>query len=175
MTADERQTQAGLEMASDTASVTAGVTAGVTADVHERLLQSLAARGYSSTRPRRAIIDAIAGAPGYLSPADILAAAREVYPRLGSVTVYRTLDILVDAGLVRRVHLANGCHFYALAEKTHGHHIICQSCRQVVEFEGCDLSNILGRVESDTGYIVKGHWLEMFGLCPACRAKEQWV
>lgn len=143
------------------------------ASVHDRLLHALAAHGYSSTRPRRAVIDAIAGAPGYVSPADILASARQRYPRLGLVTVYRTLGILADIGLVRKVHLPDGCHSYALAEKTHGHHIICQACSKVVEFEGCDLSTVLDRVESDTGYVVTDHWLEMFGVCPACRAKEQ--
>jgi Fe2+ or Zn2+ uptake regulation protein len=76
-------------------------------------------------------------------------------------------------GLVRKVHLADGCHSYALVEKTHGHHVICTSCQQLIEFEGCDLSAVLVSVERQTGFAVTDHWLEMFGLCPQCqRAKS---
>jgi len=139
----------------------------------EHLLQTLIDAGYSSTRPRQAVIEVIANATGYLNPLQILEAAQRCYPQLGLVTVYRTLDILAEMGLVRKVHLDGGCHSYALAEKSHGHHIICESCKQVVEFEGCDLSSVLVTVERQTGYAVQDHWLELFGLCPDCRRKAQ--
>ena len=139
----------------------------------EHLLRALVDAGYSSTRPRQAVITVIANASGYLNPLQILECACRFYPHLGLVTVYRTLDILAEMGLVRKVHLADGCHSYALAEKAHGHHIICEACKQVVEFEGCDLSSVLATVERQTGYEVKQHWLELFGLCPACRQKVQ--
>lgn len=140
-------------------------------DSGSHLLQAMAKAGYSTTQPRQAVIAVIANASGYLSPLQILATARQFYPPLGLVTVYRTLDILAHMGLVRKVHLSAGCHSYALTEKTHGHYIICQTCKQVVEFEGCDLGSVLAHVEGQTGYEVTGHWLELFGLCPACRAK----
>lgn len=135
-----------------------------------RLGQALASAGYSTTRPRQAVIDAIAAASGYLSPLQILEAARRDYPRIGLATVYRTLDLLAGIGVVRKVHLADGCHSYALAEKQHSHHIICTQCCQVIEFDGCDLETILGSVERQTGYTVQQHWLELLGLCSACRA-----
>ena len=135
----------------------------------EHLLQALLDAGYSSTLPRQATT-VIANASGYLSPPQILDSARRFSPRIGLVTVYRTLDILAQMGLVRKVHLADGCHSYALAEKAHGHHVICEACQQVMEFEGC---NLRAAVEQQTGYQVKQHWLELFGLCPACRQKAQ--
>jgi Fe2+ or Zn2+ uptake regulation protein len=138
----------------------------------DRLMAALVDAGYSNTRPRQAVIAVIANASGYLNPAQILREARAIYPQIGLVTVYRTLDVLADLGLVRKVHLADGCHSYALTEKTHGHHVICAACRQVVEFEGCDLSAVFRRVERQTGYVVQDHWLEIFGLCPACRQKQ---
>jgi Fur family transcriptional regulator, ferric uptake regulator len=141
------------------------------APVSDRLLAAMLDAGYSNTRPRQAVVDVIATANGYLSPVQILETAQRAYPQLGLVTVYRTLDIMAEMGLVRKVHLANGCHSYALAEKMHGHHIICESCRQVVEFDGCDLSSVIISVERQTGFAVTDHWLELFGLCPACRSK----
>jgi Fe2+ or Zn2+ uptake regulation protein len=82
--------------------------------------------------------------------------------------------VLAELGLVRKVHLLDGCHSFALAERPHGHHIICQRCQQVTEFEGCDLdlTALLQRVHGQTGYEVRDHWLELFGICPQCRQAE---
>ncbi len=135
----------------------------------QRLLRSLAQAGYSSTRPRRAIVEAIAAAPGGITAADILERARQAHPGLGLVTVYRTLDILSNLGLVRRIHTADGCHTYALTQCAHGHHVVCERCHQAVEFEGCELHELMQSVTQQTGYQVTDHWLEMFGLCPRCQ------
>jgi len=131
--------------------------------------QALNARGYKLTAPRRAVPDVIAGMHESLSPAEIHERARCRYPHLGLVTVYRTLDILVETGVVRRMHRDDGCHGYALAQAAHGHHLICSSCNQVVEFAECGLDGLLKSVARRTGFRVEGHWLQVFGLCPNCR------
>jgi Fe2+ or Zn2+ uptake regulation protein len=86
----------------------------------ERLLRRLREAGHSSTRPRRAVVQVLACAKSCLSPAEILTRGQAFHPPLGLVTVYRTLDVLSDLRLVRKVHLPNGCHSYALAECPHG-------------------------------------------------------
>lgn len=139
---------------------------GQTAD---ELLAALVEAGYSNTQARRAVLEALCRAQGQASSADILALGRSYHPRLGEVTVYRTLEILSSLGLVRKLHTDSGCHTYALATHHHGHHVLCQNCRQVVEFDGCDISQVISAVERQTGFAVSGHWLEVFGLCPSCR------
>src|SRR3990167_5685719 len=62
----------------------------------DALAQALAGRGYKLTRPRRAVLRVIARATTSLSPAEIFALARKVYPRTGLVTVYRTLEVLTE-------------------------------------------------------------------------------
>lgn len=138
----------------------------------QALLRSLGQAGYSTTRPRQAVIEAVATATGYLTPLQILARGRRSYARLGLVTVYRTLDILAGMGLVRKVHLKDGCHSYALAQQGHNHHIICRICRKVTDFEGCDISAVLESAARQTGFWVEEHWLELFGLCSQCRSAE---
>jgi len=123
--------------------------------------QALNARGYKLTAPRRAVLDVIAGMHESLSPAEIHERARCRYPHLGLVTVYRTLDILVETGVVRRMHRDDGCHGYALAQAAHGHHLICSSCNQVVEFAECGLDGLLKSVARRTGFRVEGHWLSV--------------
>jgi Fur family ferric uptake transcriptional regulator len=134
-----------------------------------QLTRELAMRGYKLTAPRRAVLDVVAGMGESLSPAEIYQRARRRYPRLGLVTVYRTLDILAEAGVLRRMHRDDGCHSYALAQAAHGHHLICLSCNQVVEFDGCDLDALFKSVARKTGFRIEGHWLEAFGLCPKCQ------
>jgi Fur family ferric uptake transcriptional regulator len=71
--------------------------------------------------------------------------------------------------VLRRMHRDDGCHSYALAQAAHGHHLICLSCNQVVEFDGCDLDALFKSVARKTGFRIEGHWLEAFGLCPKCQ------
>lgn len=135
----------------------------------EALGHALAGRGYKLTRPRRAVLKVIAQADETLTPAEIHQRAQAHYARTGLVTVYRTLDLLAEAGLVRKVHQPDGCHSYAAASEGHAHHLICQGCQSVVEFAECDLDDLLRAIQRRTGYQVRGHWLELFGLCPRCR------
>lgn len=137
----------------------------------QAMLESLTAAGHSNTRARRAVIMAICEAGGQASPPTLLALGRAHHPPLGLVTVYRTLDVLLELGLVRRLHRDDGCHSYAPAVRTHGHHVICQSCNRAVEFEGCDLGEVIAAAEAQTGFAISSHWLEMFGVCPQCRGR----
>jgi Fur family ferric uptake transcriptional regulator len=138
-------------------------------DVADRLLRTLVGAGHSNTRPRQVVVEVIASTEGCFSPFEVLERGRQQHARLGLTTVYRTLELLASMGLVRKIHQDDGCHSYALVEKAHGHHIICERCHQVVEFEGCDLAPLLETISQETGYEVRGHWLELFGVCPHCQ------
>jgi Fe2+ or Zn2+ uptake regulation protein len=48
--------------------------------------------------------------------------------------------------------------------------VVCERCHRAVEFEGCELHELVESVTQQTGYQVTDHWLEMFGLCPRCQA-----
>lgn len=136
--------------------------------IDERLRQA----GYRLTRPRRAVVEVLDGAGGWLSPEQVHERARCLCPSLGLVTVYRTLDVLVALGAIRRLHLDHGCHGYVRSELDHGHHLVCRDCDQVVEFPGSeDLAPLLKQVAARTGYRVEGHMLELIGLCPRCQTR----
>ncbi len=136
----------------------------------DRLMRALTQAGYKLTRPRRAVVEVMADSAGTLDPAEVFSRAQRLYPRLGLTTVYRTMELMADLGLVRRIHTEDGCHGYALRGAGHGHHLICRGCNQVVEFHDCDLSPIIGAVAQRTGFTIQDHWLELFGLCPRCQA-----
>ena len=73
-----------------------------------------------------------------LTPSEIHRLARQYHRQTGLVTVYRTLEALEACGLVRKVHQADGCHSYAPASQGHRHHLICNNCQTVTEFDNCD-------------------------------------
>jgi Fur family transcriptional regulator, ferric uptake regulator len=78
-------------------------------------LNNLQESGYRLTGPRRAVVQIMAQSEFILDPNQIYAEARRLYPHIGLVSVYRTLEKLEELGLVTRVHEINGCHGYVSA------------------------------------------------------------
>ena len=117
--------------------------------------------GYKATPQRLAILKAIA-AKQHQSMEEIRARC----PGVGLVTVYRTLGLLSELGVVRRLDLGGGPR-YELAEDHH-HHLICEDCGSVAEFEQCPLDpGRLPRVWGD--FEARAHSLEVYGTCAACK------
>src|SRR4051812_14490062 len=125
------------------------------------------------TRQRQAIRDAIGDAGVPLSPREILEQAQSRVDGLGMATVYRTLKLLADAGVVQVVEIPGESARYELAGKGHHHHFYCKECGKVFEVEGCvgDFSSLTPR-----GFRLDAHELVLFGQCSTCsrsRAKKR--
>lgn len=136
-------------------------------------LESLQDSGYRLTAPRRAIVTIIANSPRALEAIEIFNLGRGEHPRLGLVTVYRTLEKLGQLGLVQRVHQADGCHMYLRAPQGHEHLLLCKTCGQMEYFSGDDLSKLIEETSKKSGYQIQEHWLQLFGLCTNCQASPQ--
>jgi Fur family ferric uptake transcriptional regulator len=135
--------------------------------------RKLADAGCRITAPRRTVVRVLQETSASLSPQEILERGQRVHHKLGLVTVYRTLALLAEFDLVRRVHREDGCHGYVLASPGHRHHVICRRCGGAIEFPGeDDIHALIERVETGTGYRVDDHLLQLFGLCPDCQAQE---
>jgi Fur family transcriptional regulator, ferric uptake regulator len=139
----------------------------------DTLNTQLSAQGYKLTRQRKAVVEVVAQTHTRLSAAEVLAQAQRACPDLGLTTVYRTLEILEQMGVIRRVHLEDGCEAFAPTALEHGHYVICNRCQATIEFEGCDLTELLQRVSNQTGFSIEQHWLELVGLCPKCQKKNR--
>jgi Fur family ferric uptake transcriptional regulator len=136
--------------------------------------QVLVDAGCRITAPRRAVMQTLQQAYAPIMPQEILEQGRRLHCKLGLVTVYRTLALLAELNLVRRVHGENGCHGYVLASPGHRHTLICQGCERAVEFRGKDdMHTLINRVEAETGYQVDDHLLQLFGLCPECQQEKR--
>ena len=136
--------------------------------------QCLLDAGCRITAPRRAVVQVLMQAEASLSPQEVLEQAQVLHQNLGLVTVYRTLNLLSELNLVRRVHREDGCHGYLLASPGHRHVLVCQNCGRAVEFLGeDDIHALIQRVEAGTGYRVEDHLLQLFGLCPNCQGTRR--
>ncbi len=135
----------------------------------ETWLTLLQKNGCRLTDARRAVVETVAASPRALTPIEVYDTAREKYPALGLVSVYRTLEKLEELHLVQRVHQPQGCQAFIAASVGHQHLLLCQQCGQVIFFEGDELDKLIRSIARKTGYQVREHWLQLFGLCENCR------
>jgi Fur family transcriptional regulator, ferric uptake regulator len=125
----------------------------------ETTVGKLRGRGFKVTPQRLTVLRALA-AEQHQSLEEIRARCSEV----GLVTIYRTLDLFSEIGALRRLDLGDGPR-YELAEDHH-HHLICESCGDVSEFDECPLDL---RLLKETGFEVNSHSVEIYGRCTNCR------
>jgi Fur family transcriptional regulator, ferric uptake regulator len=129
----------------------------------------LQANGYRLTGPRQAVVEIITASRHVLTPLEVYERGRAVYPGLGLVTVYRTVEKLEELGLIQRVHQPSGCQAFISAGQGHQHLLVCTSCGRAEFFAGDDIGELMERVGGRSGYQVQDHWLQLFGLCQECR------
>lgn len=132
-------------------------------------LTQLQDNGYRLTGARRAVVEIVAASQRALTPVEVYDAARDQYPALGLVTVYRTLEKLEELGLIQRVHQPQGCQAFITAGTGHQHLLLCSKCGRTTLFEGDDLDQFIKSVARKTGYQINEHWLQLFGLCENCK------
>lgn len=136
------------------------------------LVDALARAGARVTGPRRRVAELIGGRTGHFTAADLLEdAARRDLPA-GRATVFRSLELLVELGLVERLDLPTGGHAYIRCEPVHHHHVVCGACGRSVEVEDCGMTAVAREVARRTGFSIDGHRLELYGRCPDCNGKE---
>lgn len=126
--------------------------------------------GYRITQSRRAVLRALEGGPAHVSAAQVLALGRKTCKTLSRASVYRTLEALEATGALRALPSPDG-RVYVRVTDGH-HHLVCQGCGDVQDFDGCALCNAWAPVAEAEGFSVAGHLLEVFGLCKSCREEE---
>ena len=128
-------------------------------------------KGIPFTRQRRLIWEFFAAgdrAATITEAADAVAAQG-----VGQATVYRTVTLLSDLGLLARVQDRRGDICYTAPPIGHSHPLICGGCRKVVRFDGDgDVAELEAKLAAETGFAIYGHHLEVYGVCPACRAAK---
>jgi Fur family ferric uptake transcriptional regulator len=135
----------------------------------ESIVRQLQEHRYRITPSRLAVVKAALDRSGHFSVDDILSQV----PGVGRATVFRTMKLLSEMGIVCRILLEDGSLHYRLSQRQdHHHHLVCVSCASVQELDACIDPEVLDDLARSTGYEIEGHWLEFFGRCTACRKSE---
>ncbi|HEV8338906.1 MAG TPA: transcriptional repressor [bacterium] len=121
------------------------------------------------TASRRAVIQVLSAVQCAYSAEEIHRRARRRHPRLGLVTVYRTLELLVQQGLARRLDLPGPTRYEPTEEGRHHHHLVCLSCGSIEPLQRCLIEPVEGATFGRR-FRVTGHRLELFGYCHECIA-----
>lgn len=132
------------------------------------LQERLRSAGYKVTPPRCAVLQVIEEEGEHLNPAEIYVQARAIHPKLGRATVYRTLELLTELGMVRPIYLAESGPNYIRAEGGH-HHMVCSRCGKVVDFDECTAEEMGRELAQRYGFKIQSHLLEFYGLCAECQ------
>lgn len=128
--------------------------------------------GYRRTSPRRALAQLVAEQGGHFTADELLAQSRRRRLGVTRATVFRSLDVLSDLGLVERLDLPTGEHAFVACEPEHHHHVVCSGCGRATPVEDAGLEQLAEAIGRSTGYRVEAHRLELFGRCPSCQAGE---
>lgn len=129
----------------------------------------LAQKGYKSTKSRKAVLSILQKAETPLSAEDIFLRIKESGQSANLSTVYRTLELLENGGLVEKSVINGGRAMYELVHSGHRHHLICTGCNRIVPIDTCPLVSMMKDIGRKTSFDITGHRLELYGLCPDCR------
>jgi Fur family ferric uptake transcriptional regulator len=129
-------------------------------------------RGFRVTPQRQLILDAIRASGGHTTPDEIYERVHAQVPAVNRATVYRTLDFLLELGLVTTAHVKENQVIYELARPTPHHHLICQRCDHIEQLNHDLIAPLFADIERAYHFTINTDHLVLFGLCDECRSRE---
>ena len=124
--------------------------------------------GYRLT-PQRELILAAVERLGHATPDEVLAEVRKQSSAVNHSTVYRTLEVLEELGLVRHAHLSDRAPTYHSVTDHEHFHLVCRNCQKVISVDPDVLTPLLQTLDADHGFTADVGHLTVFGLCGECR------
>lgn len=143
----------------------------------DKLKSNLKEKGYKLTPQRRAIVDNIIKNEGsHLTTEELYDLVKKECPEIGLATVYRTVQLLEELGVVSKLDLNDGCYRYELVridENHQHHHLICSNCGRVIEVQGDLLEVLEHEIESKYDFKIKNHSVKFYGTCYDCKNQNK--
>ena len=140
----------------------------------EDLRRKLQERQHKMTPQRQTVLQIFLDHPGeHLSAEDVYGALRDKSSDIGLATVYRTLELLVQLGILQRMEFGDGCSRYEIADieknEHQHHHLICIKCGKVTEFFDDLLDELEADVAAKSGFKITDHQVKFYGYCKECQ------
>ncbi len=130
--------------------------------------------GLKATKQREEILTIFLNSSGHKNLAQIYAQVAKTNPKIGYVTVYRTLKLLARLGLAVQRKFADGeTRYEPASEGTHHDHLICLDCGEIIEFEDQALEALQNRIARRHRFRISHHRMELYGRCEECNRKKR--
>lgn len=141
-----------------------------------QILGVLKEKDFRLTPQREAILRILlSGEINHMTAEEIYTVTRDKNPEIGLATVYRTLDLFENLGIVSRLDFCEGGRKYELSsdkERHYHHHLVCLSCGEIIEFNEDLLDDLEDRIASQSKFKITDHSLRFFGYCQGCREPQ---
>lgn len=141
--------------------------------------QRLHDAGFRLTNPREIVINILSKTSEHLSAEDIYILALKVNPSIGLTTVYRTLDLFNQIGVVQKFDFGIGKARYELThnpqKKEHHHHLVCMRCKTIIDYTNFlrEELELMKKTEKELSkkhnFIIMHHVIDFYGLCEECQ------
>ena len=126
-------------------------------------------KGYRSTQQRRGVVNLLEEKQEGFSAQEVC----DELSHVGRATVYRTIKILLEAGVLCKLALPDGAPKYVLARAEHHHHTVCVKCGTVGEFRDSTVERVLRAIGSEIPGDIVSHRMELYLVCQACSGKPE--
>ncbi len=137
--------------------------------------QLLRSNNLKFTKQRETILHALYNYSGHFTPEELYRMIKNEQPDLntGIATIYRTLSLLENAGLVTSISFGTQGKKYELGVKAHHDHIICTNCGKILEFYDEAIEKRQEIIAKEFGFKMEDHSMKIFGICPECQKREK--
>lgn len=133
----------------------------------------ISGKNLKMTPQRKLILDAFLETDDHFTVDEFYARLKRLDKSIGQATVYRTMKLLEEAGLARRLDYDPRTAKYERRDiSSHHDHMVCEVCGKVVEFESPAIEQLQEELAEDQGFELTGHRMYLFGICPQCRKKH---
>ncbi len=131
------------------------------------------AAGHRVTKQRVMILDAVCEGGGHTTLGQIYARVRVIDRSVDRSTIYRSLKLFVDLGLVVSADMGNGETYYEIPKPQHHHHLVCRQCGRDLEIEHTLLQRMFDQVSQNYGFKADTDHLVLFGVCANCQLLQK--
>lgn len=127
-------------------------------------------QGLKATAQREDIARVFFAITRHISVEELYSEVRQVNPRVGYATVYRTLKLLKECGLAEERHFADGqARFENVEAERHHDHLICERCGRIIEFVQPRIEELQEELAQRYDFVATTHKMEIYGICKECR------
>ncbi|AGZ81980.1 Fur family transcriptional regulator [Campylobacter fetus] len=140
----------------------------------DRFKKVLRDNGLKYTKQREILLKTLYNNSDHFTPEQLYLYIKDSHPdlNLGIATVYRSLNLLEESGMVTSISFGAQGKKFELATKPHHDHMICRTCGNIIEFEDPIIEKRQSIISKEHGFKLTGHMMQLYGVCQECSKKK---